>query len=221
MSWLINFCKSSIGKKAIMAVTGLSLCVFLLSHLAGNLLMLHFIGGRTEFNAYAEYMSTAPLIRIAEVGLVFGFLFHILDGLILSRQNAAAREHRYEVNKPEKNSKWWSRWMGTSGMIILIFLVVHLDTFFVPHRIQHVPETMYDTVRQSFLSPWYSGFYLISFAILGFHLIHGFQSAFQSLGLNHLKYTPIVKWFGIIFFGVLIPLGYAVIPVYFLFGFDQ
>ena len=219
MDWLINVLRSSIGKKVIMALTGLFLSFFLVSHLAGNFLLLLPDGGVT-FNTYATFMSTTWYVRIAEIGLAAGFLFHIIDGVILTKANRKARPLPYEANRPAANSSWFSRNMALTGTMILLFLGLHLWTFFVQHRVIGIDETMYETARIHFKMAWYSGIYIMAFIILGMHLNHGFQSIFQSLGLNHSKYTPIIKTLGTLF-AVGITVGYTIIPLFFLLGFDQ
>ncbi len=202
-----------------MGATGLFLCLFLVAHLVGNLLLLKNDGGEA-FNQYAEFMSTSPLIRVAEIILFLGFLFHILDALVLTRKNQGARASRYVMDAGSANSQWTSRNMGITGSIVLIFLVVHLNTFFVKHRIIGTPETMYDTAIDAFQFGWsglYWAFYVVAMVLLGLHLNHGFQSGFFSLGLNHRKYNSFIKRFGL-FFSILIPAGFAVIPIYFFFG---
>lgn len=206
---------SSIAKKIIMGVTGLFLCVFLVVHMSGNLLLFRNDGG-TAFNHYSEFMSTNGFIRFNEYILVLGLLFHALDSLVLTLSNWRSRPVRYRVNRPGSNSSLPSRNMGLTGSILLVFLVVHLKTFFIGQRIQEGHSSMYESVRIAFQNPYYSFFYLLALAILGFHLYHGFQSAFQSLGLRHSRYTPVVSCIGVLF-AVVIPAGFAVMPIYFYF----
>jgi succinate dehydrogenase / fumarate reductase cytochrome b subunit len=219
MSWLRAAFTSSVGKKVIMSATGLFLCIFLVVHLSGNLLLLKDDGG-AAFNQYSEFMSTNIFIRLTEFVLLFGFLFHILDGLVLTLKNRSARPVKYAVNAPSANSSWTSRNMGITGSIIFVFLVVHLNTFLVDQRILGTHESMYASVVAAFQagwSGWYWAFYVVAMILLGFHLHHGFQSAFQSLGLNHPRYTPLIKTMGLIF-SIIVPLGFAVIPIYFYFS---
>ncbi|TVR79078.1 MAG: succinate dehydrogenase [Chitinophagaceae bacterium] len=214
MSKAKNLFSYSIGKKLIMSITGLFLISFLIVHLSGNLLLLKQDGG-VAFNAYSDFMSTNPLIRVTEIILVLGFLFHIVDGLWLAKLNKDARPVNYNVKPGNKTSSWFSRNMAVTGSIILIFLVVHLRGFLVEHRILGNPKTMYEIVQEAFEIPWYSGFYVLSMILLAFHLNHGFQSAFQSLGLNHKKYNGLISKTGT-FISIIIPLGFAIIPIYFL-----
>lgn len=205
-----------------MSVTGLFLCSFLVVHLVGNLTLFYKDGGEA-FNIYSEFMAHNPVIRVMEIVLVLGFLFHIYDAIVLTRRNKSARPVGYAENHPQENSTWSSRNMGLLGTIILVFLLVHLWNFFVPARfggLEAIPdkdyENLYAEVVKAFQNPIYVGLYVISMIALAYHLIHGFQSAFQSLGLTHKKYTPFIKTFGVAF-SVLISLGFALIPLYFFF----
>jgi succinate dehydrogenase / fumarate reductase cytochrome b subunit len=222
MNWFTKTFSSTIGRKLIMAITGLFLCSFLVVHLVGNLTLFYQDGGEA-FNIYSHFMANNPVIRTMEIVLVLGFLFHIYDALVLTRRNKAARPLGYAENHPQENSTWSSRNMGLLGTIILVFLLVHLWNFFVPARfgeLEGVPNAeytnLYAEVVKAFKNPIYVALYVISMVALAYHLIHGFQSAFQSLGLTHKKYTPFIKTFGVAF-SVLISLGFALIPLYFFF----
>ncbi|MCE1188385.1 MAG: succinate dehydrogenase cytochrome b subunit [Ignavibacteria bacterium] len=214
MGWFIRTFYSSIGKKLIMALTGLFLCSFLSVHLMGNFQLFKNDGG-AAFNHYSEFMSTNPLIRILEIGMVIGFALHIFDGIRLWLLNRSARPVGYAKNDAAANSTFFSRTMIYSGGIVFVFLAVHLKSFFVEHRVLGSELTMYQSVVQAFHDPVYSLFYVAALVLLGFHLNHGFQSAFQTLGMNHKKYTPLIKFLGLMF-SILIPLGYATMPLYFL-----
>lgn len=206
----------SVIRKFAMALTGLFLCLFLVEHLIGNLLLYKGDNGET-FEAYSKFMAGNMIIRALEIVLFAAILFHIIDAIVLTMQNKKARPVEYKVNKPSKNSSWFSRNMGLSGSVIFIFLILHLRTFFVEHRILEPQETMYMSVVNAFQQWWYSAIYLIAMVLLAAHLNHGFQSAFQSLGLNNKKYAPILKnvstWFAI-----LISLGFASFPIVFYFN---
>lgn len=204
---------TSICKKIIMGVTGLFLCSFLVAHLSGNLLLFKKDGGEA-FDAYAEFMSHNELIRVMEIVLFLGLLFHIVDGIRVSIENRKKRSVRYAVDGSNENTRLASRFMAVSGVIILVFLVVHLKTFFVESRFIQTDASMYDLVVSAFQNPIYSLFYVVAMILLGVHLNHGFQSAFQSLGINHPVYTPILKRLGAVF-SVVVPLGFALFPIYF------
>ena len=195
-----------------MGASGLFLVLFLIMHLSGNLLLLADDGGEA-FNAYARFMSTNWVIRVLEIGLFLGFVIHIVMAALLTRQNRKARPVKYAMNKAQKNSPWYSRNMGLTGSLVLVFLVIHLKNFFVESRI-FGKHDMYGLVKTAFQDPLYVAIYLFSFIILGLHLSHGFQSAFQSWGLNHKTYTPLIKKAGYLF-AVVIPSGFAVIPIFF------
>ncbi|MGZ5244554.1 MAG: succinate dehydrogenase cytochrome b subunit [Bacteroidia bacterium] len=216
MSWFTRTFTYSIGKKIIMALTGIFLVVFLIQHLFGNFLLLAGDGGK----AYAEHshdMVNNIFIRIVEVVLVFGFLFHIVDGIIITMQNKKARGSGYAINR--RPSTYASRSMILSGAVILAFLIIHIASFFWPYRITN-PETtdLYALSVDKFTNPWFTGFYILSFILLGLHLWHGFGSAFQTIGMRHPKYYPAVKGLGYIL-AIGLPLGFAVIALYFLFNF--
>jgi succinate dehydrogenase / fumarate reductase, cytochrome b subunit len=210
-----------------MSLTGLFLCSFLVIHLAGNLQLLRDDGGQA-FNIYSRFMSTNPIIRTIEVLLFLGFIFHIYDGLYLVYKNRKARGgQRYAVNRLDQNSPWSSRNMGLLGTILLVFLVIHLYNFFYVARFGEldpveiegvVYKNVYTMVVTSFQLWWYVAIYVLAMVALAYHLIHGFASAFQTLGLNHKKYTPAILAFGYAF-SIIISLGFALLPIYFFFFF--
>lgn len=217
MSWLQRTLSSSIGKKLLMALTGLFLCSFLLVHLSGNFQLLKDDGG-LAFNAYAKFMTTFPLIKVLSYGLYAGFLLHIIDGLILAYQNRQARPVSYGYTKPGTSSSWASRNMAVLGTIILVFLIVHLRNFWYEMHWGAIGmdaagnKDLYGVVDAAFSQWWYVALYVVSMAAVAYHLIHGFQSAFQTLGINHKKYSPFIKVVGYAF-SILVPLGFAAIPV--------
>lgn len=222
MSWLSKALSSSIGRKIIMAVTGLFLCSFLVVHLVGNLQLFKNDGG-AAFNIYSHFMGTNPVIRTVEWVLVAGFVFHIYESILLTRRNKAARGARgYVVNHNEQNSPWQSRNMGLLGTIILIFLLVHLYNFFYRARFGELDpdinnnDDLYTLVVSSFQQWWYVLLYVLAQGALAFHLIHGFKSAWQTLGLTHRKYTPFITYFGYAF-SIIVCAGFAAMPLYFFF----
>jgi succinate dehydrogenase / fumarate reductase cytochrome b subunit len=219
-NWFIRFIFSSLGKKLFMALTGLFLILFLVVHLSGNLQLLKDDGGKA-FNLYAEFMSTNIFIQtVSKLNFTF-ILIHILWSLHLTIKNRQARGgQRYAVTSG-KSSIWASRNMGVLGTLILIFLVVHLRHFYGEVHFGEIPTVDYDgkTVRNLaalvdywFSKEWYVGLYVFSMGALGFHLWHGFVSAFQTLGLNHPKYNGLIEVVGKTF-AVVVPALFAYIPV--------
>lgn len=223
MSWISVTLTSSLGRKLSMSLTGLFLVSFLIVHLSGNFLLFKQDGG-DAFNLYSNFMSTNGLIRVLEIGLLLGFGIHIYTALLLTRMNAAARPIAYAMQKNNKKVSWFSRNMGLSGSIVLFFLIVHLLNFWFPYHYNDMQHTviegksykdMYWLVTTVFQNEWwYSVLYLIALVLLGFHLQHGFASAFQTLGLEHVKYTPIIQLAGNLI-SILIPIGFATMPLYF------
>lgn len=220
MGWFTNTFSTTIGKKVLMSITGIFIILFLIVHLAGNLQLLIQDGGKS-FNQYSHFMGNNGLIQtVSRINFALIFL-HILYSVILTRKNKGARELNYDVNISSKNTSWASRNMGILGALILVFLVIHLRKFWYVFKFGEVPTVTYgDTtmpnyfmvVNEAYTHWYYVLFYVISMGIIGFHLIHGFQSAFQTLGINHKKYTPIIKNIGL-GYSIVIPLGFAIIPV--------
>jgi succinate dehydrogenase / fumarate reductase, cytochrome b subunit len=216
MSTNVSIYSSSVGQKIISAVTGLFLCTFLVVHLAGNLLLFKHDGGQA-FNAYAASNARSILMRSLEVVLFAGFLIHIYWGIQVWLFDRRARPRGYVKNHPSDNSSLTSRIMILSGSIVLLFLVVHLKSFWVPMRFTGGREVSdFEIVRAAFQNPWYDTFYLACLALVGFHLKQGFQSAFQTFGVRPLWIREI-DWAAAIFW-LLIPIGFASMPVYFFFA---
>ena len=214
MGWLSESLNSSIGKKFVVALTGILLMIYLVIHLVGNLFLY---GGHDAFNNYAGALeSLGFFIRIIEVLLALVFIFHILNGFRLWLSNKGARPVKYAIKGSSKNTDLYSRTTFVSGSIIFIFLWIHLQTIWYPFRFSPVEPDLYMMVTSWFSVWWYSLIYIGAMVLLGFHLTHGFQSAFQTLGLNHKKYFPIIEKIGIIY-TLIITIGFVSIPVYFLF----
>ena len=215
MSWLTKTLTSSIGRKLIMAVTGLSLIAFLLVHCGINACIFFNDGGET-FNKAAEFMGTNIVIRTAEIGLFIGLLLHIADGLQLWYDNNKKRPVKYAMVDGAANSTWYSRSMGLLGTLLLIFLVIHLRHFWVVSRftdeITSGKETLFGEMKEVFENPIIVLIYVAGCISLAYHLLHGFQSAFQTIGWNHPKYTPIIKAIGA-GFAIIIPIIFALMPI--------
>jgi succinate dehydrogenase / fumarate reductase cytochrome b subunit len=217
MSWLIRALNSSIGKKFVMALTGICLILFLAIHLVNNLTL--YLGPEIFNKVVKNLDSIKLLVRVIETILVLTFIFHIFNGIRLWWENKKARPIAYTVNASSKNSDFFSRTMIWSGSIVFIFLVIHLRTFWVAFNLGHpLAEThnYYQIIVEAFQSPVYSGLYIFAIVLLGFHLKHGFQSAFQTFGWDNDKYLPILERIGIIYTTVVV-IGFISIPIYFLF----
>ena len=209
--WVIDAFTRSNGKKYLMAFTGFFLIIFLLVHLYGNLLLLKSDGG-IAFNEYARSFLANLILRIIEIFLFMGLILHITLGIIVSIQNKKARGVGY-ASGFGVSSSFFSRYMTQTGGLIFIFLALHLKTFFYTHRIMETNLSMYESVRLVFENVYYTGFYIFVMILLSFHLMHGFQSAFQSFGLNHNKYSPLIKIFGKLY-AVIVPGLFAFISFY-------
>lgn len=209
--WLWKTLGTSVGKKLMMAVTGLFFCSFLIVHLIGNLMLY---GGKELFNAYAARLhSLGPAIYFAEGLMLILGVIHILTGILLFIQNISARPIRYQVNKSGGGRTIGSATMPYSGLFILIFLVFHLIKF---HFGELQTRTIYDIVNIAFADPYIVVFYVFSMIILSVHISHGFQSSFQTLGISHDKYTPGIKTAGFLFC-IFVVAGFGFIPVWISF----
>jgi succinate dehydrogenase / fumarate reductase, cytochrome b subunit len=215
MNWFTNLFTSSIGKKIIMSLTGLFLITFLIIHCAINA-MIFFNDGGATFTHWGHFMGTNPIIRTLEIGLVIGFLLHIIDGFVLVAQNRKARPVKYsKVAHPHK-SKWYSRSMGLLGTLILIFLIIHTAHFWIPNRANQFIEgeelPLYQMMIEVFQNPWIVLLYVLGCFSLFWHLLHGFKSAFQTLGLNHIKYNGVISFIGTAF-AIIVPIIFALMPI--------
>jgi succinate dehydrogenase cytochrome b subunit len=213
MKWLMTTLGSSIGKKLMMAATGLSFIGFLAVHLAGNLTLY---GGADAFNAYAGHLhALGPLLGVAEFGLLGLFLIHVLSGLIIFWQNFNARPSRYAVNRNPGGKTIGSATMPYTGLLILLFIIFHL-TNFSRFFIDQGGTTIYQIVSTSFQNPVYVGLYALAMIMIAFHVSHGFWSLFQTFGLNHPKYMPAIKTGGLIL-SLVFGLGFGFLPIYIAF----
>jgi len=198
-----------------MALTGFFLITFLIVHLGIN---LSLFWGAEPFNAASEFMATNGVIQVMQYVLAVGFILHIVLGIKLELQNRSSRGVKYVVNKPSENSSFSSRNMIVTGIIVLLFLILHLKDFFVELKFFDKGgfASDYDLVTTLFKNPVYTVIYVIAFVLLGIHLSHGFQSAFQSTGANYNKYKKCLKNTGIAF-SILIAVGFSAIALYFSF----
>lgn len=210
MRWLIDTLTSSIGKKLLMALTGLGFCGFLAVHLAGN---LSLYAGAEAFNSYAEHLhSLGPLVTAAEWVLLLMAVIHVLTGLILFVQNFRARPSRYAVNKQAGGRTIGSTTMPYTGIVLIVFVIWHLTDF---HFVDKSGTTIFDIVSLTLAKPGLAAFYLVCVVVAAIHISHGLWSAFQTLGISHIKYSPIIKGAGLLF-SLLIGFGFGLIPIFFL-----
>lgn len=224
MSWIIKMLFSTLGKKLLMSLTGLFLISFLTIHLIGNLAIFSNDEG-LAFNAYASFMSTNPLIGAVSYVLYAGILLHVVIAIILYFSNSSARPVKYKVQKSQENSSWSSRSMTLLGLLVLAFILLHLKDFWWQYKhdggYQFVQDAndnkdIYILVVQQFKTTFGLVSYLIGLVALFLHLNHGFQSAFQTLGLEHKKYTPVIKAVGLAY-AIIVPIAFASMPVYIYF----
>ena len=247
---------SSLGKKLIMALTGLFLCTFLIVHLGGNLLLFKHDDGYA-FNMYANFLTHFPPIEVIAYILYLCILVHTIYAIVLTTKNRKARPVGYAVTASD-NATWQSKNMGFLGAILFLFIVIHMGDFWYRYKytnnvhfkeyrtdlssgetqaIEFTPTSpdfensvqtvnnfeivrvkdLHERVQTSFSQLWYVIFYVIAMVAVAFHLLHGFQSAFRTLGWTHRKYTPIVEFIGTWFFAVIMPLGFALMPVVYYF----
>ena len=190
----------------MVALAGLLLCGFLVTHLAGNLFLY---AGEGPFNHYAEALESTPLLPAAEIGLALLFLLHIIVSLKLRYENTQARPLAYAEYASKGGRSAGSRSMTLTAVLVLLFLIVHVKTF----RFGEEGGNLYRMVMTSFQKPLYAGFYVLAMLALGLHLSHGIQSAFQTVGFNHPRYTPLVRKAGFAF-AILICAGFATIPIW-------
>jgi succinate dehydrogenase / fumarate reductase cytochrome b subunit len=210
---------SSIGKKLLMSLAGIFLVVFLLVHLGINLLVIIF-DDPMVFNKAAHFMSSNIVIKVFEIVLFGGILLHVIYALILQIQNWIARPKRY--NKANySNTSFFSKFMIHTAVITLVFLAIHFADFYFKAKFGHASEVMIDgvmyhdlarEVEEKFKMLPFVIFYVAAFIFLGFHLIHGFQSAFKTLGLDNKKYTPAIQVLAIIY-SVIVVAGFSLIPL--------
>src|SRR5687767_11944508 len=232
MTWSRLF-TSSVGKKIVMALTGLFLVSFLVIHVGLNSCIFNDLAffdpqdnGRM-FNKAAHFMGSSVLIRIIEIGLFIGFIIHIVQGYVLEVQNQSRRRTGYKVKMGSRGSTWYSKSMGLLGTLFLFFLIMHISHFWVPSRVtQELAPVQYGDMETHnlfarmvdvFQNKWVVILYVLGCISLAWHLLHGFQSAFRTLGLHNKKYIGIVKATGVLF-SVIVPLIFALMPVSMHFG---
>jgi succinate dehydrogenase / fumarate reductase, cytochrome b subunit len=216
----VRYFSSAIGRKQIMGFTGLAWSLFVLTHMAANMLILF---SADAYNKYSHALISNPAIYLAEAGLVLTLLVHVVDGFWLTFQNKAARPQKYAMSPSgEKAPRFQSRFMIFHGSLLLVFIILHLITF----KYGEVYMTTIDGVQmrdlhrlviETFQKPGYVVWYVISMFAVGFHLSHGFYSAFSSLGIYHPRYSPWISRFGYVY-AVIVAGGFLSQPLYVFFG---
>lgn len=217
MHWFRSFLTSTVGKKFVMALTGLSLIAFLIVHCTINGLIF-FNDGGLLFDNVAHFMGTNYIVHIFEIGLFVGIILHIIQAYVIYIDNRKARPIHYVVNKKSANSNWYSRSMTLLGTLILLFLILHLYHFWFPNRFIGIGEDingnedLFARMVITFQDPVVVILYIAGVISLSWHLMHGFSSAFQTFGWQHKKYTPLIRGIGTAF-SIVVPLIFALMPV--------
>lgn len=203
-----------------MALTGLFLCFFLIIHLLGNFqLLLPKEEAQLQYNLYSDFLSNNILVKVISYVLYASILVHTIDSIYLSIKAKKAKGSSYARDKRNRASKWYSRQMMLLGTIVFAFLVIHFKDFWFPYKFGSINSDangnrdLYSLVVISFQELWYVILYAVAILALGFHLLHGFFSAFRTIGLYNPRYNRIIKMIGVIF-SAAITLGYFVIPFY-------
>lgn len=208
MKWVVSTLTSAIGKKVMMALTGLAFCGFLVVHLIGNLTLY---GGKDLFNSYAQHLhSLGPLVTVFELGLLALALVHVLTGLTLFYENWRARPVRYCMKKTAGGRTIGSATMPYTGILLLAFVTFHLVNF---HFVDKTDRTIFAIVAEAFAQPSYVVLYVLAMIVAAIHVSHGFWSAFQTVGASHPKYMPLVRSAGLLF-SLMVGIGFGAIPIY-------
>ena len=222
MKWS-DFLSSSVGKKIVMSLTGLFLISFLVVHVGINACIFNDLFYPEDdgdmFNRAAHFMASSMVVRTLEYGLFIGFIIHIVQGYVLEAKNLSRRGKGYKINLANKGSKWYSRTMGLLGTLLLLFLVMHIAHFWVPSRITGLEEVegknyhnMFTVLVDVFHNPFIVVLYVLGCISLAYHLLHGFQSAFRTLGLHNTRYIGMVKGIGAAF-SIIVPFVFAMMPI--------
>ncbi len=229
MTWKQAF-TSSIGKKIVMAATGIFLILFLIVHVGINacifadLPVFDASEDGQMFNLAAHFMGSHWVIRLLEIGLFAGIFLHIIQGLLLEFSNRSKRQQGYAVPLGSRGSKWYSRSMGLLGTILLIFMILHWWHFWVPARFIGHPElteieyngvgmhNMFNLMKFTFSELWVVVLYVLACISLAYHLLHGFQSAFRTMGVRNSRWMALVQSVGV-GYSIIVPLVFALMPV--------
>jgi succinate dehydrogenase / fumarate reductase cytochrome b subunit len=220
MTWKQVF-TSSVGKKLVMGFTGIFLILFLIVHVGLNACIWAGDGGEM-FLKGAHFMGNNWVPRILEVGLFAGLILHIVQGLMLVSANKSKRSQGYAVAYGNNGSKWYSRSMGLLGTLILLFLILHLSHFWFPNRSHQgfllgEEINLYEKMKLEFSVLWVVIAYVLGCISLAYHLAHGFQSAFRTLGVHNKKYNAMLTGIGY-GFSIIVPLLFALMPLSFYLG---
>jgi succinate dehydrogenase / fumarate reductase, cytochrome b subunit len=213
---MLHFLRSSVGKKFIMGLSGLALTGFVFAHMTGNLLVFK---GAEAYNMYGHFMTHNPAYPLISWGLVLMMLVHAFLGILLTKENHSARPSAYAVQaSPAKSVSTASKTMIFSGSILLVFIITHLATFKygTHYEVEYAGQTVRDLHRlmvEAFQNPAFVVWYVVALIVMGVHLRHGVSSIFQSLGLNHPRYTPAIKWVGIVY-AIVVAAGFISQPIY-------
>lgn len=213
MNPFVRFLNSSIGRKYVMAITGLSLTLFLLVHMAGNLTLY---SGNKAFNDYAHLLESNPLLPLAEAGLAGLFAVHILFAVFLVKKNKTSRDEGYRATLGMGSKTLASTTMWVTGPLLLVFLLIHLWDFRIKKELVEGDYDLAQMVVDRLTSPVGFAIYVISVGLVGLHMWHAFQSAFQTLGVAHPRYRGIIQNTGRLI-TVLLVAGFGGIPFYLFF----
>ncbi|MBC7903612.1 MAG: succinate dehydrogenase cytochrome b subunit [Gemmatimonadaceae bacterium] len=235
MKWS-EFFTSSVGKKLVMGLTGLFLISFLVVHVGLNATIFNDLpyfeendNGRM-FNKAAHFMGSTVVIRIMEIGLFAGIILHVVQGYVLEFKNRSRRKVGYKVAMGTKGSTWYSKSMGLLGTLLLLFLIMHVSHFWVPSRVTHdlapvqygdmEAHNLFAKMYEVFQNGWVVILYVLGCFSLAWHLLHGFQSAFRTLGVHNKKYITLIQATGV-GFSILVPVLFALMPIGMYFHWVQ
>jgi succinate dehydrogenase / fumarate reductase cytochrome b subunit len=209
MNWVIRALSTSVGKKQLMAITGLLFLLFLTTHLLGN---LSVYGGPAAFVSYAEHLhDLGKLLVAAELGMAIALFIHVCTAIFLFLENRNARPVKYVVDKSGGGRTFSSQTMPYTGLLILLFLAVHLSTF-SHHIVDQSTRNIFQIATQVFSHKIFLAIYLVSMVIVALHVRHGLWSAFQTVGANHPKYMPFIQKLSIVF-AVIVGIGFFSLPL--------
>ena len=215
--------KTSVARKNLMAITGLFIIFFLVIHLAGNLILvlpdsffpIEFWGGVANqhdmYNAYSHFLVHFWLITLVAWVLYIAIILHVIDALLITLNNRNAKGEKYAVTDTSTSS-WYSRNMGVLGTVIGVFLVIHMAQFWLQYKVLKIEHDLYDLVLATMKQWWFVLIYELGIIALGFHIVHGIESAHRSLGIYPKKVMRVIKYIALCF-GLLMAVLYAIIPI--------